>query len=214
MSALGQKPVTRAKSIVAHGYDVVARTYLQRFGRSAVRQRMLDEMMARLPAAARVLDLGCGAGVPLSSALVEHGFSVVGIDGSVKQIEMARWNVPKAEFVHADMTAVTFPPHSFDAVAAFYSITHVPREDHATLFERIAVWLKPGGLFIASLGAADCPGWLGEWLGAEMFFSHYDAATNESLVREAGFTIEHAEIIDQDNEDARFLWVIARRPPL
>lgn len=205
---------SRAKSIVAHGYDVVAGTYLKRFGRSAVRQRILDEMMAHLPAAARVLDLGCGAGVPLSSALVEHGFNVVGIDGSVKQIEMARRNVPKAEFVHADMTAVTFAPHSFDAVAAFYSITHVPREDHAMLFERIAAWLKPGGLFIASLGAADCPDWLGEWLGAEMFFSHYDATTNERLVQEAGFTIEHAEIIDQDNEDARFLWVIARRPPL
>jgi 2-polyprenyl-3-methyl-5-hydroxy-6-metoxy-1,4-benzoquinol methylase len=199
---------------VARGYDVVAKTYLRRFGRSAVRQRMLDEMMARLPAAAHVLDLGCGAGVPLSSALVEHGFSVVGIDGSMRQIEMARRNVPKAEFVHADMTAVTFAPHSFDAVAACYSITHVPREDHSVLLERIAIWLKPGGLFIASLGAADCLDWLGEWLGAEMFFSHYDATTNECLIQEAGFTIEHAEIIDQDNEDARFLWVIARRPPL
>ena len=129
----------RAKSIVAHGYDVVAKTYLKRFGRSAVRQRMLDEMIGRLPAAAHVLDLGCGAGVPLSSALVEQGFSVVGIDGSMKQIEMARRNVPKAEFVHADMTVVPFAPRSFDAVAAFYSITHVPREDHAILLERIAI---------------------------------------------------------------------------
>jgi cyclopropane fatty-acyl-phospholipid synthase-like methyltransferase len=161
---------------------------------------MLDEMMAHFPAAARVLDLGCGPGVPASSELVEHGFSVVGIDCSVKQIEMARQNVPKAEFVHVDMTAVSFAPHSFNAVAAFYSMTHVPREDHAMLFERIAVWLKPGGLFIASLGARDCPDWQGEWLGTEMFFSHYDPATNERLVQEAGFIIEHAELIDQDND--------------
>jgi trans-aconitate methyltransferase len=70
--------------MVAHGYDVVARTYLKRFGRSAVRQRMLDEIMAHLPAAARVLDLGCGPGVPVSSELD------VGLDCSVKQIEMAQ----------------------------------------------------------------------------------------------------------------------------
>jgi hypothetical protein len=44
-----------------------------------------------------------------------------------------------------------------------------------------------------------------------MFFSHYDANTCERLVREAGFDIERAEIVDQDDEDARFLWVIARR---
>jgi 2-polyprenyl-3-methyl-5-hydroxy-6-metoxy-1,4-benzoquinol methylase len=60
------------------------------------------------------LDFGCGAGVPLSSELVEHGFGVVGLDCSAKQI------VPNAEFVHPDMTAVTFASHSFHTVAAFY----------------------------------------------------------------------------------------------
>jgi cyclopropane fatty-acyl-phospholipid synthase-like methyltransferase len=119
--------------------------------------------------------------------------------------------VPDAEFIHADMTAIDFSPRSFDAVAAFYSITHVPREEHASLFRRIADWLKPDGFLIASLGSAGCADWVGEWLGTEMFFSHYDANTCERLVREAGFDIERAEIVDQDDEDARFLWVIARR---
>jgi 2-polyprenyl-3-methyl-5-hydroxy-6-metoxy-1,4-benzoquinol methylase len=199
------------KLVVAHGYDVVAESYLARHGQSVVRDRWLREMIARLPDAARVLDLGCGAGVPVAHRLAEHGFDVVGVDGSIEQIKLARRNVPDAEFIHADMAAVAFPLRSFDAVAAFYTITHVPREEHATLLRGIADWLKPDGLFIASLGSDDCADWVGEWLGTEMFFSHYDANTYERLVRAAGLNIELAELVDQDNDDGRFLWVIARR---
>jgi hypothetical protein len=67
-------------------------------------------------------------------------------------------------------------------------------------------------VFVASLGAANLEDWRGEWLGVEMFFSHYDAETNTRLVRDAGLILEQAEIVAQDNEDARFLWVIARTP--
>jgi SAM-dependent methyltransferase len=143
--------------------------------------------------------------------LVHRGHEVVGVDASARQIELARQNVPAAEFIHADMTSVDVAPASCDGVCAFYSITHVPRDEHAPLLRRIAGWLKPGGLFLASLGSGECADWRGEWLGTEMFFSHYDAATNERLVHDAGFAIEHAELVDQDDDAARFLWVIARR---
>jgi SAM-dependent methyltransferase len=123
---------------------------------------------------------------------------------------LARLHVPNARFIHADMTHVSIPPGSFDAVAAFYSITHVPRDEHADLLRRIASWLKPGGVFLASLGADQSPDWRGNWLGVEMFFSHFGAEVNEQLVRRAGFNIEEAALVDQDNEDARFLWVVAR----
>jgi cyclopropane fatty-acyl-phospholipid synthase-like methyltransferase len=108
------------------------------------------------------------------------------------------------------MTAVDLPARSFDAVAAFYSITHVPRGEHEDLLRRIAGWLKPDGLMVASLGADSLSDWRGEWLGTEMFFSHYDSETNVALLRDAGFAIDRAEVMDQDDEQARFLWVIAR----
>jgi hypothetical protein len=43
-----------------------------------------------------------------------------------------------------------------------------------------------------------------------MFFSHYGADVNEQLVRQAGFDIEEAAVVNQDNENGRFLWVAAR----
>jgi len=43
-----------------------------------------------------------------------------------------------------------------------------------------------------------------------MFFSHYDAEANLALLRGAGFVIDRSEVMAQDNETARFLWVVAR----
>jgi SAM-dependent methyltransferase len=199
------------KALVAAGYDAIAEAYLERYGRSTVREYWLNELIARLPAHARVLDLGCGAGLPIARTLVAHGFDVIGVDGSIRQIEMARHNVAGAKFIRADITAVELSPDSFDAVAAFYSLTHVPRDEHRALLQHIATWLKPGGLFIASLGAEPLRDHHEEWLGVRMFFSHHGADENAALVRAAGFTIERADVVAQDNEDARFLWIIARR---
>jgi ubiquinone/menaquinone biosynthesis C-methylase UbiE len=53
--------------------------------------------------------------------------------------------VPGAAFVHADLLELGFPPASFDAIAAFYVLGHVPREHHAALFTRFAGWLAPDG---------------------------------------------------------------------
>jgi SAM-dependent methyltransferase len=167
-------------------------------------------LVALLPKGARVLDLGCGAGIPVARELAIRGFQVIGVDSSARQIELARGNVPAAEFIHADMTNIDFASASFDAVVAFYSVTHVPREAHAILLRQIATWLMPNGIFLASLGSGQLPDSREEWLGTQMFFSHCDAQTNERLVRDAGFSIERAELVDQDNEPGRFLWIVAR----
>lgn len=200
------------KSLVTSGYDIIAEAYLERYGRSEVRDRWLRELIERLPSGARVLDLGCGPGVPVARELTKRGFQVVGVDGSARQIQLARSNVPAAEFVHNDMTEVEFASESFDAVGAFYSITHIPRAEHEVLLQRIAAWLRPGGIFVASLGAFHSRDRTEkDWLGVQMFFSHYGADFNERLVRDAGFVIEKTEVVEQDNEDCRFLWVVARR---
>ncbi|HLH49033.1 MAG TPA: class I SAM-dependent methyltransferase, partial [Roseiarcus sp.] len=142
-------------------------------------------MIARLPPDAKVLDLGCGGGLPVAQSLVEHGFDVTGVDLCPRQIELARQSAPRAKFFVADMTSAQFPAESFDAVVAFYSISHVPRAEQAGLVERIAFWLKPGGLFMASFGKADGE-WVEEWLGTSMFFSHYNPDRTGALVLGAG----------------------------
>lgn len=198
------------RHLVAKGYDAVADAYLERFGLSAVRQKWLDRLTENLPATdGRVLDLGCGAGIPVARDLSALGHSVVGVDGSSQQIVRARQNVPAATFVVADMCEVEFEPDSFDAIAAFYSMTHIPPDQQGLLIAKIAGWLRLGGVLIASFGTGMAGEWTGEWLGTTMYFGHGgDEATLKHLA-DAGLKVRHALVERQDNEDAEFLWIEA-----
>jgi SAM-dependent methyltransferase len=200
--------------LVRRGYDAIAERYRRWTEGSEVREWWLRKLEDELPPAARVLELGCGAGTPVALRLSRAGFDVLGIDSSQKQIELARRHAPAAAFQVGDMAAVDFSDARFEAVLAFYSITHVPRERHEALFERIWRWLVPGGIFVASLGTRDCPAWTGEWLGTEMFFSHFDTAENLVLLQRAGFELRQHDVIGEDEggEVADFLWVVAERP--
>jgi SAM-dependent methyltransferase len=174
--------------------------------------RFLGELVSRLPEAARVLDLGCGNGA--KTAGLAARFDLVGVDLSEEQLRLAREKAPGATFVHGDFSALDFAAGSFDAVVAFYSVMHVPREDHRALFGKIARWLRPGGLFLASLSHVGGEDWTGEWLGVEMFFSGFDAETNRRLLRETGFELLLDELVwmKEPNGDIAFLWVLARKP--
>jgi len=147
------------KQIVADGYDRIAERHAEwsRGVRVDERERYTSLVLTELPAGARVLELGSGVGVPTTKRLAER-FRVIGVDISPRHIEMARRNVPNAAFVQADMTALDLPTAGFDGVTAFYSITHVPREQHGPLLAAIARWLRPGGMFVAALGARDVVG--------------------------------------------------------
>jgi cyclopropane fatty-acyl-phospholipid synthase-like methyltransferase len=202
--------------VVARGYDEVAQRYLEwsPLRPSGPRRAYLQRALDLVPAGARVLELGCGAGVPMTAALAE-GRHMTGVDISATQVELARRNVPTATFLHADMTALAFEPEAFDAVVAFYSLTHVPRDDVPALLARIRDWLRPGGTFLASFGVEDDPGTIEEdWLGVDMYFSHFSAKKNRRLVAEAGLVVDSAEVLvePEDRCDARFLWVVAHRP--
>jgi cyclopropane fatty-acyl-phospholipid synthase-like methyltransferase len=61
-----------------------------------VNTRKLAELCDRLPAHAHVLDLGCGAGVPVMQQLVARDAAVIGIDASAAQIESADVMYPKS----------------------------------------------------------------------------------------------------------------------
>jgi len=202
------------KRVVADGYDRIAGRYLRwsALRPSDPRLAALELADRLIPPGAEVLELGCGAGLPMTARLAV-GRRLTGVDISAEQIRRARRNVPGATFVRADLTTIDRPAASLDAVVAFYSLTHVPRDAHAELFGRIRRWLRPGGVFIASLGVEDDPGGVEpDWLGVDMYFSHFSARVNRRLLEAAGFVLERVEVLTEpeDRHDARFLWVVAR----
>jgi SAM-dependent methyltransferase len=206
---------TDPKQVVAEGYDRIADTYLEwtQGAREEERARYTSILLERLPNGATVLDLGCGAGVPTARALAER-FEVTGVDISARQIALARQNVPEATFIQADMTRLDFAPASFDAIAAFYALIHVPREEQAELLRDIAAWLRPGGLLVAAMGTHAARADLDELLGAPMYWSGFDSETNRRLVEEAGLCIVSAreETAEEFDDPVTFLWIVAQKP--
>ncbi len=207
--------MTDPKKIVARGYNSITQSYLQLIESVGplVREKYLNVISESLPAGARILELGCGAGVPMTKRLAGK-FSLVGVDISVEQLKLAARDVPEADFILADMAGLNFPEATFEAVTAFYSITHVPRDEHSDLLANIYRMLKPDGLLVAAMASGDNPGEVeSDWLGAPMFFSHFDGRTNEKLINETGFEIVSA-VDESEKEFGRpvcWRWFVARK---
>lgn len=204
------------KQVVEQGYDEVAEHYLKwiQTARIEERARYTAVLFERLFRGAQVLDLGCGAGVPTAQELARH-FKVTGVDISKQQIALARRNVPTAEFFQADIAQLEFRPESFDAVIAFYTLIHVPRQEQFQVLQKIREWLRPGGLFVATMSTHSMKRDFGEdFLGARMFWSGFDAETNKRLVEDAGLRIIRAqeETSVEFDKPVTFLWVIADKP--
>jgi cyclopropane fatty-acyl-phospholipid synthase-like methyltransferase len=200
--------------MVAAGYDRVADAYerLEEEGAEWPRLRRVRELLALVPAGGTVLDLGCGNGVPVLREIAAHHVAV-GVDVSREQVRRARRNVPEATVIHADMSELEFDEQAFDAIVSCYSIEHVPRERHARLFERIHVWLKPGGRLLFAVEARDAFEAVGTWLETPMFFSLLDEDEMLRLLERVGLRVERREPETQveGGRPIEYLWVLAQR---
>ena len=182
----------RQRDLVRRGYDAVSEAYRDdqgQAGRAAEDTGRYAEWVASLAGqlrpGARVLDLGCGNGIPATRELCDQGLQVIGVDFSAVQLRRARELVPAARLVQADMATLSFAPASLDAVVSFYALIHVPLADQRTLFPRIRRWLRPDGLFLAIVGAQP---WTGteQFLGADMFWEHAGVDSYRSWLADAG----------------------------
>ena len=181
------------RDLVRRGYDVISRAYRDDEGganpvtdeRTDHYERWVDELAKLMAPRARVLDLGCGAGVPATKLLAEKNFDVLGLDFSAVQIERARQLVPGADFEQADMVTWEHAPASFDAVVSFYALIHVPLEDQRNLLPKIRRWLRRGGYFLAIVGFERWTG-IEDYFGAAMFWDHADRKTYLAWLTEAG----------------------------
>jgi ubiquinone/menaquinone biosynthesis C-methylase UbiE len=199
------------KAIVRRGYDLVSRAYRSDDASELRYRPWLDQLEGLVPSGARVLDLGCGCGVPVARRLA-RSFDVIGVDLSSEQIARARELVPAATFICEDMANLSFPDESFAAITAFYSLIHLPLDEQPALLRNIARWLQRGGVFLTTVGHGAWTGREKDWLGvngAEMWWSHADADTYRRWLIEAGLGIE-SEAFVPEGADGHTLFRSAR----
>lgn len=76
------------KAVVRAGCDAIGAEYTAVRHLDPRQLSFLQELVNWLPAGARVLDVGCGAGVPITAWLSQY-FAVTGIDIPEQQILLA-----------------------------------------------------------------------------------------------------------------------------
>ncbi len=199
----------KKEKLVEEGYNKIASKYQSERG-SFDSLIELKQFAQLLSPGSKVLDVGCGAGVPVTRFLVDEGFSVTGVDISEGMLALAKKHVPEAKFIKSDMNEISISNNSFDGLVSFYAIIHVPKEKHANLFKEFHKILKPEGTMLISLGRTE---WeeVAEYFGAKLFWSHYGREQSLSLVKEAGFEIIFEEVRERGGEKTYFILAKAKK---
>jgi SAM-dependent methyltransferase len=199
------------KEIVRRGYDALSVRYDEAYDGDSKYRAWIERLTQQLDQGSRVLDIGCGSGIPLARELVAAGHAVTGVDISQVQIRRARELVPQATFIRADAASLDFPSESFDAVVSFYALIHLPQDEQQELLAKVARWLRPGGWFLCTTGRDEWTGVDGDWLdsGVSMWWSHADAATNRAWIVRSGLTVEEQEFVPEGSSGHVLFW--ARR---
>jgi ubiquinone/menaquinone biosynthesis C-methylase UbiE len=209
------------KARLKTSYDIIAPVYnkwaTETFG---VRLEKLNLLTSHFPTEGnvKVLELGCGAGFPVTQHLASiPNVHVTGNDLSSTQIALAREKLveyqEKIDFIECDMMSLHFAPATVDAVVALYSIIHLPRDEQVSLVSRIHKWLKPSGHFLVNFTAGAFAAVYNEhWLHEKgwMFWSGWGAEATTKIVQDAGFDLILNEV-RQDAGDAAFHWILAKK---
>lgn len=208
------------KDAIRRSYDELAAVYAERRCESDRGMAILRRFLDSVSDSTVVLDAGCGQGAPVLSQM-EESATAVGVDLSREQLKLAARNTPDASLAQGDMAALPFDVATFDAVVAYWSIIHVPMDDHQTVVDEFARVLRPGGRLLLCEGTT---AWVGEnpdWLdsGVEMWWNIAGANATRDQLQNAGFAIVDrwggsaaltADEDEADDEDPPWTFFAAR----
>lgn len=199
----------------AEAFDAIGDSYDDAFPHKEGQISAGDWLAEELSPGARVLDLGCGTGVPTARRLTDAGFEVVGVDLSKEMVRLAQENVPEGEFHQLDIADLRPGGPAdlgrFDAVTAFFSLLMLPRTEIPEALRTVRNLLVPGGLFAISMVEADMDYRAIPFLGKSIRVSGYlreelrkVVEQDFEIVEEASYTYAPA-ISDVPPEEQVFL---------
>ena len=170
-------------------YDLIADWFPSDRGRTVGVAEALA-VAATLPARSRILDVGCGNGVPVTEALVNAGYRVVGLDSSAGMLGHFQANLPGTLVVRGDARRCPFVNGGFDAAISMGMMFHLSRGDQAAAFASVSRVLKPDAPFLftgAEIEEADDAGITGTMNGVT--FHYYAVPNYRSLTAEHGLVL-------------------------
>lgn len=168
----------------------------------------LDRFLGLLRPGGRVLDIGCGPGVPISRYLVEQGHPVSGVDSSPEMIALFRANLPGAEAVLADMRSLALD-RKFGGLIAWDSFFHLAPDDQRLMFPVFGDHAESGAPLMFTSGPAFGEA-IGTLAGEPLYHASLDPEEYRLLIEAGGF-----DVVDHVTEDpecgGHTVWLARRR---
>jgi SAM-dependent methyltransferase len=168
----------------------------------------LDRFLSLLAPGASILDVGCGAGLPISGYLIGKGFAVTGVDSSRPLIDLSRSRFPNQEWLVADMRTLELG-RRFDGIVAWDSFFHLCPEDQRRMF---AVFERHAGsncglMFTSGPRHGEV---IAEFEGEPLYHGSLDPDEYRALLEGIGFTV-----VNYASEDPtcgeHTIWLAQRR---
>jgi cyclopropane-fatty-acyl-phospholipid synthase len=213
-------PVSRAKSHVAHHYDLSGRLYDLFLGQDkqyscgyfndatdtleeaqVAKKRHIAAKLFIRGGNLSMLDIGCGWGGLGLDLARDANARVTGVTLSDEQIAVARRRAAKAglskrcTFSLSDYRAIT---GSFDRIVSVGMFEHVGVPHYASFFVKISNLLKEDGVALLHfIGRVDRPGSTNPWIAKYIFPGGYAPALSEvvPVIADAGLVVTDIEVL-------------------
>lgn len=131
-------------------YERVAKGFARSRDRTLYERRWLDRALGYAPGR-KVLDLGCGPGLPIAAYLNDRRADVTGVDGAATMVALFRQNLPHARVLHRDMRGLDLG-EDFDMILAWNSFFHLSVEDQRDMFATFAAHARPRAVLLMTTG--------------------------------------------------------------
>jgi SAM-dependent methyltransferase len=149
-----------------------------------------------LPRGSRVLDIGCGNGIPLTGVLLEAGHRVFGLDSSAQMLARFRANYPDTPVIRGSAQTCGFASGSFDAAIAWGVMFHLDQPDQTRAIASVSRILRPGAPFLFTSGDVDGPAPAESTMNGVVFRSFsFSIEDYRRVLGDQGFTLSsvHAD---------------------
>jgi SAM-dependent methyltransferase len=132
---------------LSNGYDDEAENFIANRS-STIGVSIVRSWAQSFPAETKVLEIGCGDGIPITKTLIQEGLDVYAVDASPKLVSAFRNNFPDTPVICEAAERLHFIDQRFDAVLAWGLMFLLTAEVQKTVIQNIGNVLNGGGRFL------------------------------------------------------------------